>query len=213
MQVFGFTINLLTLLAIVLSVGLVVDDAIVVVENVERHLREGMTPIERRSSGRARARRPDYRHDDYARRGLCADRHPGRSDRNALPRVCLHPRRRCHHFRRRRAHALADDVGETVARRAPRNTALPAKSTVPSIASAISYGASSIGPCSVRPAVYAAWIGLRFSRLILLKLSIVLESELAPTEDQGVIFGIVDAPANATIEQTPRSPTPRAKCS
>src|SRR5919201_1212014 len=45
-QVFGFTVNLLTLLAIVLSVGLVVDDAIVVVENVERHLREGMKPVE-----------------------------------------------------------------------------------------------------------------------------------------------------------------------
>src|SRR5207245_2701995 len=43
MQAFGFTLNLLTLLAIVLSVGLVVDDAIVVVENVERHIREGMT--------------------------------------------------------------------------------------------------------------------------------------------------------------------------
>src|SRR5438046_5480473 len=43
MQVFGFSLNLLTLLAIVLSVGLVVDDAIVVVENVERHLREGMS--------------------------------------------------------------------------------------------------------------------------------------------------------------------------
>ncbi|WP_417362733.1 efflux RND transporter permease subunit [Gallaecimonas pentaromativorans] len=46
MQIFGFTLNLLTLLAIVLSVGLVVDDAIVVVENVERHLREGRTPRE-----------------------------------------------------------------------------------------------------------------------------------------------------------------------
>src|SRR5574342_287790 len=45
MQVFGFTVNLLTLLAIVLSVGLVVDDAIVVVENVERHVREGQTPL------------------------------------------------------------------------------------------------------------------------------------------------------------------------
>ena len=42
----GFTINLLTLLAIVLSVGLVVDDAIVMVENVERHLREGRRPFE-----------------------------------------------------------------------------------------------------------------------------------------------------------------------
>ncbi|NUP12184.1 MAG: MMPL family transporter [Polyangiaceae bacterium] len=46
MQVFGFTLNLLTLLAVVLSVGLVVDDAIVVVENVERHLREGKTRTE-----------------------------------------------------------------------------------------------------------------------------------------------------------------------
>src|SRR5436189_153304 len=43
MQLFGFSLNLLTLLAIVLSVGLVVDDAIVVVENVERHLRDGMS--------------------------------------------------------------------------------------------------------------------------------------------------------------------------
>src|SRR2546426_365487 len=42
----GFTINLLTLLAIVLSVGLVVDDAIVMVENVERHLHMGKTPVE-----------------------------------------------------------------------------------------------------------------------------------------------------------------------
>jgi multidrug efflux pump len=46
MQVFGFTLNLLTLLAVVLSVGLVVDDAIVVVENVERHLEEGLSPFQ-----------------------------------------------------------------------------------------------------------------------------------------------------------------------
>ena len=45
MLVAGFTINLLTLLAIVLSVGLVVDDAIVMVENVERHLHGGKPPI------------------------------------------------------------------------------------------------------------------------------------------------------------------------
>ncbi len=46
MMAAGFTINLLTLLAIVLSVGLVVDDAIVMVENVERHLHMGKTPFE-----------------------------------------------------------------------------------------------------------------------------------------------------------------------
>jgi multidrug efflux pump len=45
MSAFGFSLNLLTILAIVLSVGLVVDDAIVVVENVERHVREGKTRL------------------------------------------------------------------------------------------------------------------------------------------------------------------------
>ena len=46
MIAFGFSLNLLTILAIVLSVGLVVDDAIVVVENVERHVREGKSRVE-----------------------------------------------------------------------------------------------------------------------------------------------------------------------
>ena len=45
MQMFGFSINLLTLLALVLAIGLVVDDAIIVVENVNRHLEEGMKPM------------------------------------------------------------------------------------------------------------------------------------------------------------------------
>ena len=42
----GYSINLLTLLALVLAIGLVVDDAIIVVENVERHLEEGMKPVQ-----------------------------------------------------------------------------------------------------------------------------------------------------------------------
>ncbi len=46
MMAMGFTINLLTLLAIVLAVGIVVNDAIVVVENIERHIREDKSPIE-----------------------------------------------------------------------------------------------------------------------------------------------------------------------
>jgi len=45
MLLFGFSINLLTLLALVLAIGLVVDDAIIVVENVNRHLEDGMQPI------------------------------------------------------------------------------------------------------------------------------------------------------------------------
>src|SRR5208337_2429443 len=45
MLALGFSINLLTLLALVLAIGLVVDDAIIVVENVNRHLADGMGPI------------------------------------------------------------------------------------------------------------------------------------------------------------------------
>ena len=51
MLAFGFSLNLLTMLAIVLAVGLVVDDAIVVVENVERHVRLGKSRIEAALSG------------------------------------------------------------------------------------------------------------------------------------------------------------------
>ena len=46
MLMLGYTINLLTLLALVLAIGLVVDDAIIVVENVDRHMREGSSPLE-----------------------------------------------------------------------------------------------------------------------------------------------------------------------
>jgi multidrug efflux pump len=51
MAALGFSLNLLTILAVVLAVGLVVDDAIVVVENVERHVREGASPTEAALAG------------------------------------------------------------------------------------------------------------------------------------------------------------------
>lgn len=46
MHAFGFTINNLTMFGLVLAIGIVVDDAIVVVENVERHMRNGLSPLE-----------------------------------------------------------------------------------------------------------------------------------------------------------------------
>lgn len=45
LQMFDFSINLMTLLALILAIGLVVDDAIVVLENVDRHIKEGETPF------------------------------------------------------------------------------------------------------------------------------------------------------------------------
>ena len=47
LQSLNFSINLMTLLALILAIGLVVDDAIVVLENVDRHIKEGETPFER----------------------------------------------------------------------------------------------------------------------------------------------------------------------
>ena len=46
MLAFGFSFNLLTLLAMVLAIGLVVDDAIVVVENIHRHIEDGLKPLD-----------------------------------------------------------------------------------------------------------------------------------------------------------------------
>ncbi len=51
MAAFGFSINTLTLLAFVLAIGLVVDDAIVVLENIYRHIEEGMKPLQAATTG------------------------------------------------------------------------------------------------------------------------------------------------------------------
>ena len=161
MQVFGFTLNLLTLLAIVLSVGLVVDDAIVVVENVERHIREGKIAARRRARRRARAGRPDHRDDHHAGRGVRADRLPGRPHRRALPRVRLHAGRRGVHLRRRRAHAVADDVVAAAQVRARARLARRARSTAASTRSETRYGAHARRPrWRIAACVYAVWITL-----------------------------------------------------
>ncbi len=125
MQVFGFTLNLLTLLAVVLAVGLVVDDAIVVVENVERNIREGKTPFEAALIGARELVGPIIAMTDHARRGLRADRLSGRPDRRALPRVRVHAGRRGVHLRRRRAHPVAHDVVAPAHGRPHEQLALP----------------------------------------------------------------------------------------
>lgn len=51
MFVLGFSINLLTLLAMVLAIGMVVDDAIIVLENIHRHIEEGLSPMEASITG------------------------------------------------------------------------------------------------------------------------------------------------------------------
>ncbi len=86
----GYSINLLTLLALVLAIGLVVDDAIVVVENIHRHIEEGMQPVRcghHRGAGNRGAGDLD---DDHAGGGLCADRIRGGADGRTVSRIRVH---------------------------------------------------------------------------------------------------------------------------
>jgi multidrug efflux pump len=94
MQVFGFSLNLLTLLAIVLAVGLVVDDAIVMVENVERHLRKGKLSSAGGPDRSPRTGRAHHCHHGGSGGRLHAHRPAGRLDRIPLSGVRFHPDRR-----------------------------------------------------------------------------------------------------------------------
>lgn len=51
LKLFGFSINIMTLLAMVLAIGLVVDDAIVILENIQRHIEKGLSPLEAALTG------------------------------------------------------------------------------------------------------------------------------------------------------------------
>ena len=197
MQVFGFTLNLLTLLAIVLSVGLVVDDAIVVVENVERHLREGMrgmdaallgareliTPIIAMTITLAAVYTPiglqggltGSLFREFALTLAGAVFISGIVALTLSPMICsklLH-----------RADAEKGFSG-LINRNFDRFRN--------------AYGRVLDRTLRVRPAVYAVWIGLALLTVPMFKMS---QRELAPTEDQGVIFGFIDSPANATLDQ------------
>ena len=87
MAALGFTVNLSTLFAIVLAIGIVVDDAIVIVEGVARHIEAGMPGREAAEKAMDRAARPDHRHHAGADVGVPAGRVPARSHRPDVPAV------------------------------------------------------------------------------------------------------------------------------
>ena len=110
MLALGYTINLMTLLALVLAIGLVVDDAIIVVENVHRHMEEGVPPLQAAIMGARELGRADYRHDGGADCRVFAHRIYGRPHRRAFYRVCLYAGRRRVRVGRHCADAFAHDV-------------------------------------------------------------------------------------------------------
>ena len=87
MFIAGFSINVLTMLGIVLAIGLVVDDAIVVMENIYAKIEQGMEPVEAAVSGCCR----DFLCSDFnnngAGCGIPAGNFPGRTYRSAVPGI------------------------------------------------------------------------------------------------------------------------------
>ncbi|OGR03751.1 MAG: multidrug efflux protein [Deltaproteobacteria bacterium RIFOXYD12_FULL_53_23] len=198
MQVFGFSINLLTLLAIVLSVGLVVDDAIVVVENIERHLRQGKSQLDAALIGARELVGPIIAMTItlaavYAPIGFqggltgslfreFAFTLAGAVTISGVVALTLSPMMS--------AHLLKPDIEEHgLAKKIAHGfTRLRAV-----------YGRMLDATLAARPAVYTVWIVIS---LMSIPMFIMSAKELAPNEDQGVIFGIVDAAANSTLDQT-----------
>jgi multidrug efflux pump len=200
MQLFGFTLNLLTLLAIVLSVGLVVDDAIVVVENVERHMREGMSRMNAALVGARELIGPIIAmtitlaavYTPIALQGGLtgalfrefALTLAGAVFISGVVALVLSPMMSANLLREEHVDAgFSGWVNRTFDRF--RNW----------------YGDHLDRTLQARPAVYTVWIGLSLLGGLFWYMS---PNELAPKEDQGVIFGIITAPANATIDDTIR---------
>ena len=200
MQVFGFTLNLLTLLAIVLSVGLVVDDAIVVVENVERHLSEGQSPLEAALTGARELVGPIIAMTItlaavYAPIGLQGGLTGSLFREFALTLAG--------------AVVISGVVALTLSPMMSRHLLKPGMEEH-GFAGKIArdfkrfrgfYGRLLDVTLDSRPAVYTVWIVVS---LLTIPMYAMSPKELAPTEDEGVIFGIIDASADSTVDQTSR---------
>jgi multidrug efflux pump len=197
MQVFGFTINLLTLLAIVLSVGLVVDDAIVVVENVDRHIRNGQKRMDAALSGARELVGPILAMSiTLAAVYLPIGFQGGLT--GALFREFAFTLAGAVLISGFVALTLSPMMASRILREGQSER--PMSRFVHGIFDRLShtYGRMLDGTLRMRGAVYTVWIALT---LLLVPLYMFSPVELAPAEDQGVAFTALDVPANATLEQ------------
>ena len=102
MAVFGFTVNLTTLFAIILAIGIVVDDAIVVVEGAAKHIEHGLTPHDATVKAMDELLGPDHRHHAGADGGVRAGGLPAGLERPDVPPVRARDRRHGRHQRHQR---------------------------------------------------------------------------------------------------------------
>jgi multidrug efflux pump len=194
----GFTINLLTLLAIVLSVGLVVDDAIVMVENVERHLHLGKSPV-RAAIDAAR----ELVGPIIAMTITLAAVYTPVAIQGGLTGALF----------REFAFTLAGAVvvsGIVALTLSPMmgSKLLRAGASERGFAGIINRRFESVrnfyvrtlsGTLRYRPVVLTLWA---IVLLLIVPFYMFSQRELAPAEDQGVVFGVIQSSANATIDQT-----------
>ena len=131
----GYSLDNLSLMALTISTGFVVDDAIVVIENITRHLEEGMTPVAGRTAGREGNRFHGRLDQHLAGGGFHSDSDDGRHRRPALPRIRRDSVRGDRGFPGGFADHDADDVRRTARARTTRRTM--AGSTEPASVSSI----------------------------------------------------------------------------
>ena len=198
MMLAGFTINLLTLLAIVLSVGLVVDDAIVMVENIERHLHEGKSAYQAAIDAARELVGPII-----SMTITLAAVYTPVGIQGGLTGALF----------REFAFTLAGAVivsGIVALTLSPMMGAklLRAGDTDRGYAGWVnrrfegvrnSYSRTLAGTLRYRPVVLALWA---IVAILTVPFYMFSQRELAPTEDQGFFFGIVQASANSTLDQT-----------
>jgi len=198
MLVAGFTINLLTLLAIVLSVGLVVDDAIVMVENVERHLHLGKPPLRAAIDAARELVGPIIAMTItlaavYAPVGIqggltgalfreFAFTLAGAVIVSGVVALTLSPMMGS---RLLRGGDTERGFAGWINRRFERLRNLYSRS----LASTLRY----------RPVVFVLWAVVV---ALIVPFYMFSQHELAPAEDQGVVFGVIQSSANSTIDQT-----------
>jgi len=194
----GFTINLLTLLAIVLSVGLVVDDAIVMVENVERHLQMGKSPFRAAEDAARELVGPIIAMTItlaavYAPIGIqggltgalfreFAFTLAGAVVVSGIVALTLSPMMGSKLLR---AGDADKGFSGIVNRSFERVRSL--------------YSRLLTGTLQYRPVVLTLWV---IVALLMIPFYMFSQRELAPSEDQGVVFGVIQSSANSTLDQT-----------
>ncbi len=199
MLIAGFTINLLTLLAIVLAVGLVVDDAIVIVENVERHLQAGMSGFDAAICGARELYTPII-----AMTITLAAVYTPVGLQGGLTGALF----------REFAFTLAGAVmisGFVALTLSPMMSSklLRKGDSERGFAGWVNHRLDWVrgrylrlltGSLRYRPVVYTLWIIVMLLGVVFF-LFVDRFKELAPKEDQGIVFGIVQTAATATLDQ------------